>query len=159
MCTCHTGFRLDASGSHARCVDIDECDENPRACGGGGGTCVNVDGGYECICPRGFMLSGDGQDCIDMRKGVCYLEGGAGNCSEPMSRPQTRVVCCCSMGKAWGVGCSDACPAEGSADFRALCGTGTPPGMIIDPMTGITQEVRTYAKSHIVHSSLPLPSR
>jgi hypothetical protein len=29
----------------------------------------------------------------------------------------------------------------GSADFEDLCGMGTPPGMIIDPMTGGTHEI------------------
>jgi hypothetical protein len=52
--------RLDPS--HVQCVDVNECSEKgDRACGKAG-ECVNVEGGFECICPLGYMLAGDGQE-------------------------------------------------------------------------------------------------
>jgi hypothetical protein len=54
-------------------------------------------------------------------------------------RPQTRVVCCCSMGTAWGPTC-ETCPTMGTAAYQEMCGMGTP-GMIVNPLTGTTQEI------------------
>ena len=62
-----------------------------------------------------------------------------GTCTAPMSQPQTKMVCCCSMGAGWGVSC-DKCPAPGSAQYQDLCGSGGP-GQIVDPMTGNMQEI------------------
>lgn len=39
-----------------------------------------------------------------------------GNCSNAMSQPQTLMVCCCSMGAAWGNACQ-ACPEQGSRTY------------------------------------------
>ena len=76
-----------------------------------------------------------------MRKETCYIghAGAAGSCGQPMSRPQTKVVCCCSMGTAWGPTC-EACPPMGSGAYQDICGMGKP-GMIVDPKTGTTQEI------------------
>ena len=41
------------------CVDINECELNPDTCGQG--ECVNIEGGFECVCPIGYVLSPDGQ--------------------------------------------------------------------------------------------------
>jgi hypothetical protein len=67
------------------------------------------------------------QECIDMRKETCYIShpGAISGCGQPMSRPQTRVVCCCSMGTAWGPAC-EACPVMGTQAYQDLCGQGTP---------------------------------
>ena len=54
-------------------------------------------------------------------------------------RPQTKTVCCCSMGKAWGLNC-DRCPAHGSSDYKSMCGSG-PPGVMVNPMTNQTEEI------------------
>ena len=126
MCSCRTGYQLD--NSTKQCLDINECMEGPELCNPG--SCQNADGGFQCQCPRGYMLSADGKTCVDMRKETCYMslqkttrwgEEGSGHswqgrelpggseCSSPMSRPQTRLICCCSMGAAWGNECA-ACP-------------------------------------------------
>ena len=135
MCTCEDGFELDSS--HMMCVDVNECKQNPSICGTG--NCVNLAGSYECDCPPDYMVSQDGRECIDMRKERCYMKFADNSCSQPMTQPQTRMVCCCSMGAAWGVGCEE-CPADGSQEYRRLCGQAGP-GMMVDPMTGTRTEI------------------
>ena len=76
-----------------------------------------------------------------MRKETCFLslEGNGTECGQPMSRPQTFTVCCCSMGAAWGNDCQ-ACPVAGTPEYKAACGSGTP-GMMVDPITGAQFEI------------------
>ena len=48
MCACNEGFRLDSRG--VLCEDKNEClesDDNPC---GEGGSCVNIEGSFECYC-------------------------------------------------------------------------------------------------------------
>ena len=135
MCTCKSGFRLDDEKS--MCVDVDECAETRDLCAPG--RCINTEGGYECECPPAYMLSPDGLQCIDMRKENCYMEYDNSTCLSPMTRPQTRMVCCCSMGAAWGLACQE-CPLEGTPDHADLCGLGGP-GLMVDPMTGSMTEI------------------
>ncbi|XP_072287685.1 latent-transforming growth factor beta-binding protein 4 isoform X2 [Pyxicephalus adspersus] len=55
-CDCYDGYRLDLT--RMACIDINECDEAEDLsllCMNG--QCRNTDGSYECICPRGFVLS------------------------------------------------------------------------------------------------------
>ena len=119
------------------CEDINECTLNPSLCGPG--RCVNTAGGYECQCPRDYMLAPDGQQCVDMRKEVCFMKFSRENCSAPMSQPQTRLVCCCSMGAGWGRQCEQ-CPTASSSAYTELCGGGGP-GQIVDPITGDLTEI------------------
>ena len=49
-----------------------------------------------------------------MRKELCYMGYANGKCANPMSQPQTRMVCCCSMGAGWGKVCEE-CPKTGSS--------------------------------------------
>lgn len=37
------------------CTDINECDLNAGICRGGG-TCVNTEGSFTCVCPPGLTL-------------------------------------------------------------------------------------------------------
>lgn len=54
------------------------------------------------------------EECVDMRKGQCFLEYSDGGCTNPMMNEQTRMVCCCSMGHAWGNPCQE-CPRPDSS--------------------------------------------
>jgi len=54
------------------------------------------------------------EECVDMRKGQCFLEYSDGGCTNPMMHEQTRMVCCCSMGHAWGTPCQE-CPRPDSS--------------------------------------------
>ncbi|CAH1986493.1 unnamed protein product [Acanthoscelides obtectus] len=49
-CACPKGFRTLPDGS---CKDVDECAEQPQACGYGA-ECRNIPGSYECHCPIGY---------------------------------------------------------------------------------------------------------
>nr|XP_018912347.1 PREDICTED: fibrillin-2-like [Bemisia tabaci]XP_018912348.1 PREDICTED: fibrillin-2-like [Bemisia tabaci] len=134
MCSCKDGFKLDEGNTV--CTDIDECSTIPDICGAG--DCFNEEGSYHCACPDGFVLLPNGKECVDMRKDQCYLNYSDEQCSLPMSNPQTRMLCCCSMGLAWGKPCLP-CPAANSREYLLLCGAR--PGQIVNPMTNITEEI------------------
>lgn len=55
------------------------------------------------------------EECVDMRKELCYLSFTDGQCSQPMTNEQTRMLCCCSMGQAWGHPCQP-CPADKTSE-------------------------------------------
>ena len=64
----------------------------------------------------------------DMRKGDCYKEyvnvSSRANdiiCSEAWPQQQTRFMCCCVFGAAWGEPCK-ACPVKGSRELPAPTG-------------------------------------
>lgn len=44
------------------CIDIDECIDNPRICGGG--KCINTRGGHKCQCGDGLLANGDNTSCL-----------------------------------------------------------------------------------------------
>nr|XP_024214767.1 fibrillin-2 [Halyomorpha halys] len=130
MCSCSDGFRL--SNTTAICVDIDECNENIHTCGPVG-FCVNEEGSFHCICPDHYMLLPNGKGCVDMRMEQCYTNIQGSECTHPMMMKQTRMLCCCSMGAAWGTPCQK-CPTPGSRQYIDLCGHGD----LVDPMTNKT---------------------
>nr|CAD7423795.1 unnamed protein product [Timema monikensis] len=135
MCLCNAGFRLDLSNT--LCVDINECQEDLDICGVG--TCINKEGTFHCICPSGYMLLPNGKECVDMRKDKCFTEYSDGGCTQPMSQGNTRMVCCCSMGAAWGDPCEE-CPHPGTREYETLCGS-KQQGIFINPMTNRTEEI------------------
>ena len=49
-------------------------------------------GGFECVCPQGYMLKSDGRGCIDMRKEMCFMNFLEGVCSKPMTTPQVCMI-------------------------------------------------------------------
>lgn len=57
---------------------------------------------------------------------------------EPMSNPQSRMICCCSMGQAWGYPCLP-CPTVASVEYTQLCGNR--PGQVTNPVTNATEEI------------------
>ena len=50
--------------------DINECETVEGICENG--RCVNSEGGFKCECPPGYVVSGAGIKCEDMRKERCY---------------------------------------------------------------------------------------
>ena len=44
--------------------DVNECIEFPEICGGG--VCNDVQGGYECVCGEGLVVSTDRSTCLDV---------------------------------------------------------------------------------------------
>ena len=91
--------------------DINECEVDLSLCEDG--DCVNTEGGFQCECPRGFVLSTDGKKCVDVREELCFNAFLPGACMDPRATTMTRTQCCCTMGAAWGSFC-DECPLEES---------------------------------------------
>ncbi|KAI4541427.1 hypothetical protein MG293_008569 [Ovis ammon polii] len=60
-CECPMGYNLDYTG--VRCVDINECAQNPLLCAF---RCMNTFGSYECTCPIGYALREDQKMCKDL---------------------------------------------------------------------------------------------
>ncbi|XP_072384771.1 fibrillin-1-like [Diabrotica undecimpunctata] len=134
MCSCNEGYRLDPTGF--QCIDVNECFENPSICNVG--ECVNEPGKYYCQCPEGYMPMPGRRECVDMRKDLCFLNYSRWRCSTPMTQNQTRKLCCCSMGQAWGQPC-EPCPIAGTSEHVSLCGVR--PGQIVNPITNETMEI------------------
>lgn len=51
------------------------------------------------------------EECVDVRQRQCYMDWDeqAGQCSSAVGVPQTKYLCCCSVGRAWGAPC-EPCP-------------------------------------------------
>lgn len=86
------------------------------------------------------MLKTFSEECVDVRQRQCYMDWDpdTGRCSAAVGVPQTKYLCCCSVGKAWGAPC-EACPDKGSQEHMALCGE--KPGEYINPMTNETKPI------------------
>ncbi|XP_065299649.1 fibrillin-2-like isoform X2 [Dermacentor albipictus] len=134
-CVCPDGYALD--DTQRNCVDVDECRLYPNACGPG--TCHNSDGSYACYCPPGYVVVPGSKSCVDMRKDVCYSHYHVVDlqqppvCSHPMMTNQTKMTCCCSVGKAWGHQCQP-CPQPNTPQYTKLC-TVTTVGTVMNPLT------------------------
>lgn len=161
MCSCNEGFRLDGTG--VICEDVNECLENPYICRVG--ECVNEEGRFYCLCPEGYMplpgrsrvlgCSGSSgtnvcfsEECVDMRKDLCFLNYDRGECTTPMTESQSKKVCCCSMGQAWGP--CEPCPSQGTSRYIVL----------LYNNTNIQQQISTLQshKSHLLHAQVNTPS-
>ncbi|XP_066993764.2 fibrillin-2 [Anabrus simplex] len=125
QCDCPKGY---AKVDGKTCTDVNECDLNAGACRGGG-TCVNTDGSFTCICPPGLTLDATGTLCLDTREELCYMEYRHGTCSNALDGNYPRNICCCStVGKAWGTSKCEPCPRPGTAAHQELCPKG--PGFL-----------------------------
>ncbi|XP_044135564.1 fibrillin-1 [Bufo gargarizans] len=133
QCHCPTGFFLNEETRV--CDDINEC-EQPGICGPG--TCYNTVGNYTCICPPDFMPINGGNNCMDMRRSLCFRNFNVDNqtCDGELLYNMTKKMCCCSynIGRAWNRPCEE-CPLPSTDDFEALCGSARP-GFVIDIYTG-----------------------
>ncbi|TFK01273.1 type 1 phosphatidylinositol 4,5-bisphosphate 4-phosphatase [Platysternon megacephalum] len=153
-CLCGNGFALDAEERNCTAEyktlcpggegfrpnpitvileDIDECSAHIGICGPG--TCYNTLGNYTCVCPPEYMQVNGGNNCMDMRKSVCYRNYND-TCENELAFNMTKKMCCCSynIGKAWNKPC-EPCPTPASPEYQILCGNQAP-GFIIDIHTG-----------------------
>uniref|UniRef100_A0A8C2J4J2 Fibrillin 2b n=1 Tax=Cyprinus carpio TaxID=7962 RepID=A0A8C2J4J2_CYPCA len=131
QCECPAGYYLNEETRI--CEDIDECTAHIGICGPG--TCYNTLGNYTCVCPPEYMQVNGGNNCMDMRKSVCYRNFND-TCENELSFNMTKKMCCCSynVGKAWNRPC-EACPTPATSEYQLLCGNQAP-GFIIDIHTG-----------------------
>ncbi|KAM8947004.1 latent-transforming growth factor beta-binding protein 1 isoform 2-T2 [Pelodytes ibericus] len=81
---CEEGYR----GFYGRCKDINECQEDKSLCANG--DCSNLEGSYSCICRKGYEVTSDGKQCIDINEcqlgnlclnGHCHNIAGSFTCS------------------------------------------------------------------------------
>uniref|UniRef100_A0AAZ3Q2V8 Fibrillin 2b n=1 Tax=Oncorhynchus tshawytscha TaxID=74940 RepID=A0AAZ3Q2V8_ONCTS len=131
QCECPAGYYLNEETRI--CEDIDECTAHIGICGPG--TCYNTLGNYTCVCPPEYMQVNGGNNCMDMRKSVCYRNFND-TCENELSFNMTKKMCCCAynVGKAWNKPC-EACPTPVTSEYQVLCGNQAP-GFIIDIHTG-----------------------
>uniref|UniRef100_A0A672VBU7 Fibrillin-1 n=1 Tax=Strigops habroptila TaxID=2489341 RepID=A0A672VBU7_STRHB len=121
-------------------LDVNECD-TPGICGPG--TCYNTVGNYTCICPPDYMQVNGGNNCMDMRRSLCYRNYYADNqtCDGELLFNMTKKMCCCSynIGRAWNKPCEQ-CPIPSTDEFSTLCGSQRP-GFFIDIYTGLPVDI------------------
>lgn len=62
-CECHEpGYEW--SSRFGLCVDVNECSRGEHSCSSGDGeTCINMPGGYECICRFGYVYDQEQRAC------------------------------------------------------------------------------------------------
>ncbi|KAG5270641.1 hypothetical protein AALO_G00194930 [Alosa alosa] len=133
QCECSKGFALNEETRI--CEDVNEC-ERPGICGPG--QCYNTIGNYTCICPPDYMQVNGGNNCMDMRKSLCFRNyySDNGTCDGELNFNVTKKMCCCSynIGRAWHKPCEQ-CPVPSTTEFAQLCGSERP-GYYIDIYTG-----------------------
>ncbi|XP_067327502.1 fibrillin-1 isoform X1 [Anolis sagrei] len=138
QCQCPSGYYLNEETRV--CDDIDEC-TTPGICGPG--TCYNTIGNYTCICPPDYMQVNGGNNCMDMRRSLCYRNFYADNqtCDGELLFNMTKKMCCCSynIGRAWNRPCEQ-CPIPSTDEFSTLCGSQRP-GFFIDIYTGLPVDI------------------
>ncbi|OQV25204.1 Fibrillin-1 [Hypsibius exemplaris] len=85
------GYGRPSQPAKAICVDINECenpDRNPCVLG----RCINTDGSYSCVCPKGYFFNGrfceDRNECVEFLGDLCP---GGGTCVN--SPGSYRCVC------------------------------------------------------------------
>lgn len=123
-CACDHGFRLAEDGKS--CEDLDECADK-RQCPWDNFRCVNKIGNYECVCAKGYELSGrrcvDEDECVSAPcEHVCTNTPGSYKCTcYPGYRlnPETQSTCELHCG-------AEECPAEcdPNDELRCYCPSG-----------------------------------
>lgn len=114
--TCPQGYkRLNAT----HCQDINECSMQ-GVCQNG--DCRNTLGSFKCSCKSGLVL--DRNRCVEAETSQCFLiVPDEGRCEHPLPTSLTQVMCCCTVGKAWGSNC-ERCPQVGTVAFGKICPAG-----------------------------------
>ncbi|XP_067829444.1 fibrillin-1-like isoform X1 [Heptranchias perlo] len=127
MCICPPGLVRKPDGEG--CTDENECRTKPGICENG--RCINTPGSYRCDCSEGFTATSTQTECVDNRKGFCFMEVLQTMCQMASSSRNlvTKSECCCDGGRGWGAQC-EICPFPGTGPFKKLCPLG--PGYTTD---------------------------
>ena len=65
FCDCRPGFEV-AAYQPTFCADVDECHRNNGGCSH---NCNNTEGGFQCLCPKGYELKPeDDKTCHEIKK-------------------------------------------------------------------------------------------
>ena len=88
---CPLGMGRGGSGE-----DFNECEMMRGLCEGG--SCINTDGSYRCICPKGYGLDPTGAKCVDIDECLQSRACGNGTCRNV----EGGFECSCSDGFAPG---------------------------------------------------------
>ncbi|MCA9517937.1 MAG: hypothetical protein KC635_23520, partial [Myxococcales bacterium] len=83
-CACLAGYRGDGT----TCADVDECAEGTAGCDASA-TCVDRDGGFDCVCPLGMAAGADGR-CVETSCDCPWEAGDA--CASATARLRVRVT-------------------------------------------------------------------
>ncbi|KAM6168126.1 fibrillin-3 [Erethizon dorsatum] len=136
QCECPPGHHLHQSTRI--CEDINECSVHAGICGPG--TCYNTLGNYTCVCPAEYLQVNGGNNCMDVRKSICFRHYN-GTCGNELAFNVTQKTCCCAynVGQAWNSPC-EACPSPASPDYQVLCGNPAP-GFTVDVHTGKPMDI------------------
>ncbi|TNM84955.1 hypothetical protein fugu_009133 [Takifugu bimaculatus] len=105
------------------CEDINECSMQ-GVCQNG--DCLNTLGSFKCSCKAGWASERNG--CVDLEapaeQGQCFrIVSESRGCEHALPTYLTQVLCCCTVGKAWGPNC-EPCPQTGTVAFRKICPAG-----------------------------------
>lgn len=86
---CPSGY--DGAGETG-CTDIDECSLEVDSCSSLAGACVNIAGGYDCVCPAGYAGDGQGEaGCVSTDP--CATDNGG--CEERCIAAGDVTTCAC----------------------------------------------------------------
>ncbi len=116
VCAVEEGFECPAGGG--TCQDVDECWEGTHSCVVGPELCLNLPGGYECVCSSGHFLG----------------ETGCEACAPGSYAPEAGMDACilCSPGyyrfQSGGKECKECPPGSFSGDDGASQCTPCEPG-------------------------------
>lgn len=53
---------------------------------------------------------------LDLREEICYMQFDKGRCLKPFTGLYRKMLCCCSLGRAWGNNCEQ-CPRPGTGTY------------------------------------------
>ncbi|KAM4729848.1 latent-transforming growth factor beta-binding protein 1 isoform 3-T3 [Anableps anableps] len=128
QCLCDQGYQESQDGQ--ACEDVNECELLSSVCGEA--ECVNVDGSFLCVCPKGQDYNVMIAKCEATQTGPsverkdCYYHLNDENlCESVLSSHVTLQECCCTLGAGWGDNCEVyPCPVNGTDQFSQMCPSG-----------------------------------
>ncbi|KAM7385050.1 hypothetical protein PAMP_001148 [Pampus punctatissimus] len=127
-CLCDQGYQESQDGGD--CVEVNECELLTNVCGEA--QCVNADGSFLCVCPRGQEFNVMIAKCepvptaSSVERKECYFHLNNENlCESVLTSHVTLQECCCTLGAGWGDNCEvHPCPVIGTDQFNQMCPSG-----------------------------------